>query len=152
MHSKVITDGLKSLRENSSFTNLVPKGRLNLAQDASPGLELKGRPSPAGTAEDEPRRNSPSAVPAGLNHVSLMDPGLASWAKFSRPFGTKFLYPEFSRRLFSPCGSISLSVLLRQLNLRGGHYLCSINNRPNGVRPRLWVWVTTPRASSNLPD
>jgi hypothetical protein len=91
--------GLKSLRENSSFTNLVPKGRLNLAQDASPGLELKGRPSPAGTAENGPRRNPPSAVPAGLNHVSLMYPGLASWAKFSRPFGTKFLYPEFSRRL-----------------------------------------------------
>jgi hypothetical protein len=27
---------------------LVPKGRLNLAQDASPGLDLKGRPVPEG--------------------------------------------------------------------------------------------------------
>jgi hypothetical protein len=31
-----------------------------------------------------------------------MYPGLASWAKFSRPFGTKFLIPEFSHTLFSP--------------------------------------------------
>jgi hypothetical protein len=27
---------------------LVPQGRMNLAQDASPGLDLKRRPSPAG--------------------------------------------------------------------------------------------------------
>src|ERR1700730_483705 len=29
----------------------VPKGRLNLAQDASPGLVLKGRPVPKGRLE-----------------------------------------------------------------------------------------------------
>jgi hypothetical protein len=53
----------------TSFPNLVPQGRLNLAQDASPGLDLKGRPSPAGTAENRPRRNPGqlSAVPAGLS-------------------------------------------------------------------------------------
>ena len=37
--------------ENQDFTNLVPQGRLNLlnlAQDASPGLDLKGRPVPQG--------------------------------------------------------------------------------------------------------
>jgi hypothetical protein len=39
--------------ENSGFGSLVPKGRLNLAQDASPGLDLKGRPSPVGTAEKQ---------------------------------------------------------------------------------------------------
>ncbi len=51
-------------------TKLVPKGRLSLAQDVSPGFDSKGRPSPAGTAENGPRRNPPSVVPAGLNHVS----------------------------------------------------------------------------------
>jgi hypothetical protein len=35
--------GRKSVCENS-----VPEGRLNLAQDASPGLDLKGRPVPEG--------------------------------------------------------------------------------------------------------
>jgi hypothetical protein len=30
------------------FPNSVPEGRLNLAQDASPGLDLTGRPSPVG--------------------------------------------------------------------------------------------------------
>jgi hypothetical protein len=30
------------------FPNSVPQGRLNLAQDASPGLDLKGRPVPQG--------------------------------------------------------------------------------------------------------
>jgi hypothetical protein len=54
------------------FSNSVPQGRLNLAQDASPGLDLRARPSPVGTAENKPRRNpgQPSAVAAGLNHVS----------------------------------------------------------------------------------
>jgi len=37
--------GLESVCENS-FPNSVPEGRLNLAQDASPGLVLKGRPVP----------------------------------------------------------------------------------------------------------
>src|ERR1700733_6253990 len=63
------------------FINLVPKGRLNLlnlAQDASPGLDLKGRPSlsrpavgPAGTAENGPQRHPPSAVPAGLTELRI---------------------------------------------------------------------------------
>ncbi len=44
------------MRENQPFPNSVPQGRLNLAQDASPGLDLKGRPSPVGTAENRPRR------------------------------------------------------------------------------------------------
>jgi hypothetical protein len=33
------------------FPNSVPQGRLNLAQDASPGLDLKGRPVPQGRLE-----------------------------------------------------------------------------------------------------
>ncbi len=33
--------GLKSVRENRGFTNLVPQGRLNLAQDASPGYIIR---------------------------------------------------------------------------------------------------------------
>ena len=54
------------------FRNSVPQGRLNLAQDASPGLDFERLPSPAGTAENRPRRNPGqlSAVPAGLNHVA----------------------------------------------------------------------------------
>ena len=39
--------GLKSVCENSD-PNSVPEGRLNLAQDASPGLDLKGRSVPQG--------------------------------------------------------------------------------------------------------
>jgi hypothetical protein len=37
----------KNVCENSN-ANSVPQGRLNLAQDASPGLDLKGRPVPQG--------------------------------------------------------------------------------------------------------
>ena len=40
--------GFKSVCENSIFQTLVPQGRLNLAQDASPGLDLTGRPVPEG--------------------------------------------------------------------------------------------------------
>jgi hypothetical protein len=36
-----VPKGLKSLRENSGFTSLVPEGRLNLAQDASPGYIMR---------------------------------------------------------------------------------------------------------------
>jgi hypothetical protein len=69
---KEVPQGLKSVRENSIFHTQSRRGRLNLAQDASPGLSLKGRPSPAGTAGNRLRRNpgKTSVVPAGLNHVS----------------------------------------------------------------------------------
>jgi hypothetical protein len=33
---------------DNRISNSVPKGRLNLAQDASPGLDVKGRPVPKG--------------------------------------------------------------------------------------------------------
>jgi hypothetical protein len=36
------------------------------------------------------RRGLFSAVPAGLGRPSKSNPGLASWAKFSRPCGTEF--------------------------------------------------------------
>src|ERR1700736_3883214 len=51
----------------------VPQGRLNLAQDASPGLDLKERPSPAGTAENRHQRNpeQASAVPALTDRQTL---------------------------------------------------------------------------------
>ena len=49
-------------------------------------------------------------LPLGNYQSSLRDsimfhdryPGLASWAKFSRPFGTKFPNPEFSRDTLKP--------------------------------------------------
>jgi hypothetical protein len=43
-----VPQGLKRVCEN--FVS-VPQGRLNLAQDASPGLNLKGRPVPQGRLE-----------------------------------------------------------------------------------------------------
>ncbi len=52
---KSISQGPKGVRENSGFRNLVPQGRLNLAQDASPGLDSKGGLSPAITYHDVPR-------------------------------------------------------------------------------------------------
>jgi hypothetical protein len=53
------------------FMNSVPEGRLNLAQDVSPGL-IREATSPAGTTENRQRRNSGqfSAVPTGLNQVA----------------------------------------------------------------------------------
>ncbi len=43
--------GLQSLRENQRIAKSVPQGRLNLAQDASPGLDLQERPVPQGRLE-----------------------------------------------------------------------------------------------------
>src|SRR5580700_861241 len=69
--------------------DLVPKGRLKVC----PGL----------------RRGPFSAVPAGptagrdrLGRPFKSNPGLASWAKFSRPFGTKFLNPGSHTRSKAP--------------------------------------------------
>jgi hypothetical protein len=43
--------GLKGVCENQDLRILVPQGRLNLAQDASPGLDLQARPVPQGRLE-----------------------------------------------------------------------------------------------------
>jgi hypothetical protein len=77
------------------FQTQSRRGRLNLAQDASPGLDLQGRPSPAGTAENGPRRQSWTTFsrPCGTQSCCTIYPGLASWAKFSRPYGTKLVNP-----------------------------------------------------------
>src|SRR5271165_5518906 len=64
----------------------VPKGRLNLAQDASPGLKHERANSPAGTAEHRSTGFQPSLT--GLGPWDSVNPGLTSWAKFKRPFGT----------------------------------------------------------------
>jgi hypothetical protein len=55
------------------FPDLVPQGRLNLAQDASPGLDLKGRPSPVGTAENRPRRIRDNFQPSLPGSIMLHD-------------------------------------------------------------------------------
>src|ERR1700734_2587614 len=44
-----------------------------------------------------------SVVPTGLFGPSCTDPGLSSWATFSRPCGTEFA--GFSYMLFSPLGT-----------------------------------------------
>jgi hypothetical protein len=50
------------------MSNSVPQGRLNLAQDVSPGLDLKGRLVPEGRLNvgRDVILDNPSAVPAGL--------------------------------------------------------------------------------------
>ncbi len=77
--------GTKENMREPGFTNLVPEGRLNLAQDASPGGICK-HDSSAGTAENRPgwRRGQPSAVPAGLNRRFKSNQGLSSWASSAR--------------------------------------------------------------------
>jgi hypothetical protein len=69
LFESVSENSLFKLQSRRACPELVERGRLNLAQDASPGLDLKGRPSPAGTAENRPRRNpgQPSVVQARLN-------------------------------------------------------------------------------------
>jgi hypothetical protein len=52
----------------------------------------------------------PGDFQSSLRDFSSLEslPRTASWPKFSRPCGTQFAVDGFSRRLFSPCGSISL--------------------------------------------
>jgi hypothetical protein len=47
----LVQTNLSSRSELNPFPNTVPQGRLNLAQDASPGWDLKGRPVPQGRLE-----------------------------------------------------------------------------------------------------
>jgi hypothetical protein len=74
------------------FPNSVPQGRLSLAQDASPGYIMQHDRVPQGRLKGCPglRRGPFSAVPVGLGRPSKSNPGLASWAKLSRPCGTEF--------------------------------------------------------------
>ena len=55
---------------------------LKLAQDVSPGNTSSNSASPVGTAETA---GNGFSRPCGTNHLSLPNPGLASWAKFRRP-------------------------------------------------------------------
>jgi hypothetical protein len=117
----------------NSFLNSVPQGRLNLAQDASPGLRHATCLSPAGTAEGCPglHRGLFFSRPCGTGSSLLFNPGLASWAKFGRPYGTEFR-SEFSHPILNPRGTSSLIVRSAQL-LRG----CSKGrSRPGGFEKR----------------
>jgi hypothetical protein len=81
------------MRENH-IPNSVPKGRLNLAQDDSPGLDLKGRPSPAGTAGNCREAILDNLQPSLRGSIMFHDvPRTIVLAKFSRPSGTKFVNP-----------------------------------------------------------
>jgi hypothetical protein len=55
--------------QDDDFVGVLKKSIPNklALMDTSPGLDLKGRPR---DGVNEPRRSHPSAVPAGLNHVS----------------------------------------------------------------------------------
>src|SRR5215475_14280875 len=60
---------------------------------------------PQGTAETLKRYvfSGPepfSTVPSGLNHILEIHPGLTSWAKLSRPFGT---LTDFFQQTVKPC-------------------------------------------------
>ena len=84
--------------------------------------------SPAGTAEGCPglRRGRFSAVPAGLGRPFKSNPGLASWAKFSRPCGTEFGNPGSHTHSLAP--QVRLSPRLRIEHLD--------NRFPVAVRPK----------------
>ena len=56
----------------SSISELFPQGRLKIGRDAI--LDNFSRP-------------------CGLQRCCVVHPGLASWAKFSRPYGTQFVNP-----------------------------------------------------------
>ena len=84
------------------FVNLVPQGRLSVAQHAVLGRRNQHDPVPAGTAENHPRMRSGvsksrkprtvvvlSVVPTGLFDLHRADPGLPSWATLNRPCGTE---------------------------------------------------------------
>ena len=70
----------------TTVPSIVPQGRLNLAQDASPGLGRERCLVPQGRLNPFP---AVSAVPAGLAELLDVFPGLTSWAKFRRPCGTE---------------------------------------------------------------
>jgi hypothetical protein len=89
-----------------------PQGRLNLAQDVSPGLDLERTTSPAGTAENRPRRNpgQPSAVPAGLSlkkglphisHAELLQGYKGRKKRTSGVEGVRFVFLSRALRLSS---------------------------------------------------
>jgi hypothetical protein len=79
--------GLQRVCEDQDLRIGVPEGRLNLAQDASPGYIMKAKLSPGGTAENRPRCHpgKPSAVPAGLNHASFSEACIARAGKPNLP-------------------------------------------------------------------
>jgi hypothetical protein len=72
--------------------NSVPQGRLNVAQDDSPGSEQLGPESPVGTTESCQGQQLGFPMifsrPCGTIRVCKSYPGLSSWATFSRPYGT----------------------------------------------------------------
>jgi hypothetical protein len=83
--------GLKSAYVRSRFPNSVPQGRLNLAQDASPGYITKHDSVPQGRLKVVQDCVAAYFQPSLRDWSSLkLNPGLASWAKFSRPCGTEF--------------------------------------------------------------
>jgi hypothetical protein len=74
-------------RENSD-PNSVPQGRLNLAQDVSPGLDLKGWRVPQGRLKTGRNAILDNFQPSLRDLIIMIYPGLASCAKSSRPSGT----------------------------------------------------------------
>src|ERR1700761_6562744 len=92
------TSGAKQAAEKPSAS---PEG----TAESSPGRQSweekqAGCTVPSGTAERRSTGFQPSLT--GLDPSRSVNPGLASWATFSRPFGT---CTEFFRNLFSPQGS-----------------------------------------------
>ena len=79
----VVIDGPKCLRENHRPSS-VPQGRLNLAQDDSPGNMSSNSASPAGTAETT---GNGFTRPCGTRHLSLPNPGLRPGLSSGVPAG-----------------------------------------------------------------
>jgi hypothetical protein len=116
------------------FLHLVPQGRLNLAQDVSPGFHLKKLPSPAGTTGNyRGLFGMPGRVilsrPYGTSLVSLNNPGLESWAKFRRPCGTGFVNDVLTSAAKQAAEKLNAGA-------RGGRYgLQPVHKSSRTIRP-----------------
>jgi hypothetical protein len=90
----------------------------------------------------------------------MMHPGLASWAKFSRPFGTKFLNREFTHTLFTfhVCWALTArleSCLIQSIqsgaSQKARAFLSSLKDRPGLLRINTGRIASAPRKAT-LPN
>ncbi len=100
--------GPQSVCENPPFTDLVPEGRLRVAQDAVLGVythnDEKSRKGRLKVNQVEPRTASWVIFnrPCGTGPSLQSLPRTASWATLSRPSGTKSVNGGFSHNPLKP--------------------------------------------------
>jgi len=114
------------------FPSPVPEGRLNVAQDVSPGYACameKSRRDDWKTIEPYPgfrERTENSSRPCGTFRCSNLYPGLTSWAKFRRPCGTE-LRGEVLRQ--NRIHSSDFRSKIRAVNTTPVSLLCSVSGK-----------------------